>query len=332
MKTVSVITVLALGGALVSGLDAADNKPAAAAPSAGPAGAAATVNGKVITRQQLDEAYQRQVRAFTAQGRQMAPDEMTGFLRQVLGQLIQQELLAQAASKTTVPDLEKKTEEQIAALRAQFPNTEAFQAQIAKAGRTMDDLTTDVQQALRLQEFVEQKFGSKVTVTDEQIKSFYDENPGYFEKAESVRASHILVRVPETAADAEKKEKRAVIDKARERVTKGGEDFAKVAGEVSECPSRQRGGDLDFFGRGQMVPEFEKAAFALKPGEVSDVVTTQFGYHIIQKTGEQAAGKQTLEKSKAMIARFLKDRETRKMISRFLDEQQKAAKVETFVN
>ena len=89
--------------------------------------------------------------------------------------------------------------------------------------------------------------------------------------ADRIRTSHILV------------EKLSEAEKVLERLKKG-EGFAKIAGEVSKCPSRKKGGDLGYFGRGMMVREFEKAAFALKKGELSGPVKTQFGYHIIKRT------------------------------------------------
>ncbi len=117
-----------------------------------------------------------------------------------------------------------------------------------------------------------------VTVTDEEVKSFYEGNPEMFKGEASVRAKHILVDSEEKA-----KEVKAVID--------GGVSFEDAAKENSSCPSSSQGGDLGFFTRGRMVPEFEDAAFALAIGEVSEPVQTQFGYHLIkveEKTPEVA--------------------------------------------
>lgn len=115
-----------------------------------------------------------------------------------------------------------------------------------------------------------------VTVTDEEVKAFYESNPDMFKGQESVRAKHILVDSEEKA-----KEVKAAID--------GGLSFEEAAKENSSCPSSSQGGDLGAFTRGRMVPEFEDAAFALAIGEVSEPVKTQFGYHLIkveEKTAE----------------------------------------------
>ena len=107
--------------------------------------------------------------------------------------------------------------------------------------------------------------------TDADAKDFYDKNPDKFKQPETVRASHILIRVDEGRTRPRKKEARAKIDGVLKRA-KAGEDFAALAKENSEDGSAAQGGDLGFFPRGQMVPAFDQAAFALKPGEISDVV------------------------------------------------------------
>ncbi|MFA7005468.1 MAG: peptidylprolyl isomerase, partial [Verrucomicrobiia bacterium] len=239
--------------------------------------------------------------------------------------------LIQAASKTEVPDVDKKVDEQIAKIKASFPDAKMFDEQLKKMGRSAEQVRADVRQMLTVQAFVEAEFASKVKIGDDQVKSFYDEHPDYFSKPAQIRASHILVTVPQGATDEVKKTKRGVIEKARARVTTGKEDFAKVATEVSDCPSKQKGGDLEFFGKGQMVPEFDKAAFGLKADEVSEVVTTQFGYHIIKKTGEQPAEKRPLDAMKDSIEKFLKKQQVDKQLAQFIEGQRKTAKVETLL-
>ncbi len=319
------IVIWALAAGLGGSLAHAQNPPASPA--------VATVNGKPINRQQLDEASAADLQMLAAQGQQITDDQKLGFQRQVLTKMIDHELLRQAAAGVKVADLDKKIEARIAEIKGQFKTEQEFSDRIAKAGQTQERFHADVTEGVRLREFIEQQFGSKVQIGDDQAKTFYSENPRYFQAPEMVRASHILVQAPETATDEVKKAKRAAIDAARARVLKG-EDFAKVANEISEDPGNkqaQNGGDLDFFGKGQMVPEFEQTAFALKDGEVSEVVTSKFGYHIIKKTGSQPARTRALEKMKDTIVRFLKNREVNKLLTQFIEQQRKAAKIETLL-
>jgi peptidyl-prolyl cis-trans isomerase C len=305
--------------------------PSAAPTAANPDEAVAKVNDRPITRRQLDDVVKNDLRMIEQRGAQLTPDQRLGYERQVLGKMVDQELLIEAASKTPVADVDKKVDEQIASIKATFPDPKMFEEQLKKLGRSEEQLRADVRRMVTVQAFVESEFASKVKVADGEIKAFYDEHPDYFQKPPQIRASHILVMVPADATDDVKKAKRAAIDKARERVTTGKEDFAKVAAEVSECPSKAKGGDLEFFGRNQMVAEFDRAAFALKTGEISEVVKTQFGYHVIKQTGEQPAEKRPLDAMKESIEKFLKKREVDKQLAQFVETQKKTAKVEIFL-
>lgn len=324
--------ILTVACTLAGAVTFAQNQPAAPnVATHNPDEAVAKVNDKAITRRQLDDAMMSDLRALAQRGTQLTPDQRLGYERQVLGRMVDQELLIQAASKFQVPDVDKKVDDQITKIKANFPDAKTFEEQLKQAGRSTEQLRADVRQMLTVQAFVESEFESKVKISNDQIKAFYDDHPDYFSKPEQIRASHILVKVPEDANDEVKKAKRAAIDKARERVTTGKEDFAKVAAEVSECPSKEKGGDLDFFAKGQMVAEFDKAAFGLKADEISGVVTTQFGYHIIKRTGEKAAEKRPLDAMKESIEKFLKQTEVKKQLLQFVEGQRKTAKVETLL-
>jgi peptidyl-prolyl cis-trans isomerase C len=113
---------------------------------------------------------------------------------------------------------------------------------------------------------------------------------------------------------------------------KAGEDFAKLAESNSDCPSAKQGGDLDYFGKGQMVKPFEDAAFALKPGEMSGVVETQFGYHIIKVTDRKDAAKTPFEEVKGRITDFLKNNKVKEALEAKVAELKKVAKVDKVPN
>ncbi|KNF07731.1 putative peptidyl-prolyl cis-trans isomerase Cbf2 [Gottschalkia purinilytica] len=127
-----------------------------------------------------------------------------------------------------------------------------------------------------------------VSATDEDVVKYYDENKEKFKQPETIRASHILVKDEEEAKN--------IISKLNE-----GLSFEEVAKEKSECPSKDRGGDLGYFARGSMVPEFEEAAFKLEKDEISEPVKTQFGYHIIKLNDRKEAGISPLEEVKQQI-------------------------------
>lgn len=148
---------------------------------------------------------------------------------------------------------------------------------------------------------------AQISVSDADIKSYYEQNAKRFADEEQRRASHILIKADKNASDAEKKAAKEKAEKILAQVRKNPGNFAKLARENSQDPgSAERGGDLDFFGKGMMVPPFEEAAFKLKQGEISDVVQSDFGYHIIQLTGVKPAKEKSLEEVKGQIAAEIK--------------------------
>jgi peptidyl-prolyl cis-trans isomerase C len=172
----------------------------------------------------------------------------------------------------------------------------------------------------------------KVNVTDADVKKFYDDNPSKFEQPEMVRASHILISTKDMSTgvestDDQKKAKRKQIEDLLKRA-RAGEDFAKLAKEFSDDPgSKEKGGEYTF-PRGQMVPEFEAAAFSLKTNQVSDVVTTQFGYHIIKLNEKIPAKKVDYDKVSSDIKDYLKQQQTQKQLPDYISRLKKEAGTE----
>lgn len=155
-------------------------------------------------------------------------------------------------------------------------------------------------------DYLSKGVAANIVVSDDDIEQYYIANKDKFSTSDSVRARHILIGVSSGASDEEKKKTKDKVRNILERI-KRGEDFAKIAAEVSEDPgSKERGGDLGYFARGRMVRPFEDAAFALKPGQISDVVETQFGYHIIKVEDYKEGTSKKLDEVKDSIREQLK--------------------------
>jgi len=244
-----------------------------------------------------------------------------------LEQLVAAELLYQAGKKLEPKDLDKKVEEKIAQNRAKFKTQEEFTAALKSADLTEADLKTLTLKDMVINEYIEKEIAAKVTVTDAEAKKFYDENQDKFKQSESVRASHILCGVDAKASTEEKQKARDKAEGLLKKI-KAGEDFATLAKSDSTCPSSAKGGDLGSFGRGQMVKPFEDAAFALKPGEVSGVVETQFGYHIIKLTEKKGAETVKFDDVKGKITDYLKNQKIQKGIDELLTNLRSKAKIE----
>lgn len=161
-------------------------------------------------------------------------------------------------------------------------------------------------------------------LSEKDIETYYEENKARFAQQERIRARQILILVPPKASPEKVAEAKAKADEALRRA-KAGEDFAELAKQFSEGPAASRGGDLGYFSKGRMVPEFEEIAFTLKDvGEISDVVRTKFGFHIIQLTGKQPAKQLSLDEVRERIVRQLesnKRREIRQSLAKQLREK-----------
>lgn len=173
---------------------------------------------------------------------------------------------------------------------------------------------------VQMLEFRPNDFFARVNPTDAEIQEYYEANLTQFQKPEEVHARHILFPLAPDASDADKAAARKQAEEVLAKA-KGGADFAALAKEYSKDSTAENGGDLGTFGRGVMTPPFEAAAFALEPGQVSDVVETQFGLHIIKLEEKTPARTQPLEEAKASIADTLRGRQARKVA---LDEVEKA--------
>jgi peptidyl-prolyl cis-trans isomerase D len=148
---------------------------------------------------------------------------------------------------------------------------------------------------------------AQTAVSDDDVKAYYEQNKKRYTVDEQRRASHILIKADKGASDTDKATAKAKAEKLLAQVRKNPGDFAKLAKENSQDPgSAERGGDLDFFGKGMMVKPFEDTVYKLKQGEISDVVQSDFGYHIIQLTGVKPGGVQSLDEVKTEIASEIK--------------------------
>ena len=232
--------------------------------------AIAAVNGQPITRQDF----------------YIALSETAG--KPVLDQLIAEMLIAQAAAGAGVSVSNEEVELEFEAVRQQVGPE--FEILLAQYGMTADDLRKNIQISL----LVFKVSTKDVIVTDEQINTYYDEHSAEFESPEMVKASHILV---DTEAEAQ-----AALDRIR-----AGADFGEVAAAVSMDPmTAPNGGDLGFFAAGEMVKEFEDAAFALRAGEISGIVETDYGYHIIQVTDRVEPRRASVEEVSGKIEQLLR--------------------------
>jgi len=331
-KTVrgQVVTLSAI--AILAGTTGANAAPAAktdakAAEASAISAPVARVNGVDIAKAELERA-KKIILSRNQMGHASMNDDMAKKVEEAaLNQIVAKELLYQEGKKLKIADLDKKVQEKVAEHKARFPSQADYEKALKEMDMTEKEVETFTKEDMVIGNLIETKIVAGTKVTDEEAKKFYDDNKDKFRREESVRASHILVGVDQSASSEERKKAREKAESLLKQL-KGGADFAELAQKESSCPSSSQGGDLGFFGKGQMVPEFEKASFALKPGEVSDVVETQFGYHIIKLAEKKDAETVPFEEAKGRITQFLTQQKVQKGIGDYVEELKKKGKVE----
>jgi len=287
---------------------------------------AASVNGSVITVQELDREFDLLAQRMARQGLPIAEEKADDVRSSVLENLINVELLSQESRKQKIDVEDAAVERQFEAFRERIGNQERFAQALLQMGLTESALKAKIRENLAIRKLISQAVEPGVTVSDEEARSFYEQNRSAFQEPEKVRARHILIKVgPET----DKEKARGRIDEVRKRL-QGGEDFARVATEVSEGPSGSQGGDLGFFGRGQMVKPFEEAAFSLEEGEISPVVETRFGYHVLQVTDRQPEKTMSFEEVEADLTGVLRQEKIKVATQKYVEGLRETADIHRF--
>ncbi len=290
----------------------------------------AVVNGTIITRQELENEVARVKSRMASQGRPVPENTAAKMDQQVLNQLIDMEILLQESREQKIDIPDASVTEHMTKFKSQFPAPEAYEKALKELNVSETELKEKTQKGLAVESLIKAQVSSKINITDADRRTFYDSNPKFFKQPEQVQARHILIKSDAKDDEAKQKEALEKIKKVQERVT-AGEDFTALAKELSEGPSGKNGGDLGFFGRGQMVKPFEEAAFGLKPGETSDIVKTQFGYHLIRVTEKKAESTIAFEEVKEKIGEHLKQQKTNESIKAYIDGLKKKATIENLL-
>ncbi|MFH1714802.1 MAG: peptidylprolyl isomerase [Elusimicrobiota bacterium] len=225
---------------------------------------------------------------------------------EILTRMVEEKLMLQKAKKENIKASKRKTEKLMTQVKSQFKSDSEFEEELKKDGMTIKDFEAKIDEQVMMTDLIEKEVKAKVEIpTDAEVETYYKENEDKMVEPERVRIRHILVKVDANADKKTKDEALKEIEKIKKKIDKGS-DFAQLAKENSDdTVSAERGGDLGFFLRGEMVPEFETAAFALEVGKTSGIVETPFGYHILRCEEKRTAQKRTLNEVREYLKQVL---------------------------
>lgn len=324
---------------------APETKPAPAAPKApvapapvkesnepkvDPAKLVVTVNGVKITEGDISKILDARMEQLASR---IPPNMKDQYRKQMRKRLVEQMVIEQILTEkekaknitVSAADVNEKIGEQ---MKAQNLSADEFKALLKNYGTTYSEFEQNMKKRLMFEKLMDGEFASKISKpTDEQIKAYYDENKDQFSEPEKIHAKHILIK----AADGNDPNKGKAEAKAKAedvlKKLKGGANFEETAKAVSACPSAKNGGDLGEAPKGSFVPAFEKAAYALEPNQMSDVVETEFGFHIIKLVSHTPASTTSLDQAKDKIAQQLGNKQKEDVVVNYIQQIKKEADI-----
>lgn len=283
----------------------------------------AVVNGYEISAEAVNFELDRLARFYMSHG--MTAEELRRNLPKLeakaLEQAIGAKLLLDQAQRLDLPVTAKDVDAEVARVVQQVGGEENYKKALAAQGISEADFRKELEKGARVNMLVNQACAHVADPTEDEVTAFYEAHKAEYVEPHQVLCQHILVKGSNDAALDKIKE-------IRERIVNDKADFAEEAKKHSDCPSGAQGGSLGWFGRGMMVPEFDKAAFEMKKGEVSGIVTTEFGYHIIYKADERGGGQQTIVDVHDQIKDLLRHEARGKAMDAYVAELREKATIE----
>ncbi len=281
-----------------------------------------TVNGDPVYAGEVQMAAQQLAQSMARSGQQVDPQRIAGVAMQ---QMIDGVLLVQEAKRRKMTVDPSIVEKGLTQAETGAGGAEQLDATLKQEGLTRERLKNLIVDSDLVKQLLD-SLGQGIEISDEQVAEFYKSNPDYFKAPEEVKASHILFKVDQAADDETKAAIKAKAEAARQRAV-AGEDFAELAKELSEGPSGPKGGDLGYFTKDRMVQPFANAAFALQPGEISDVVETRFGFHVIKVDDRKPAHTVPLDEVKDRIRQGLVQEAQGKKVEALLTDLREKADI-----
>jgi peptidyl-prolyl cis-trans isomerase C len=293
----------------------------------------ARVNGQPIYKEALSYYTQDEMKKFRKYGMQRkgTPELIKGMERRALDKVIAQELLSQESKDLKVEDIEKKVDEETQKLKRKYKNEKNFKSYLKSKNLTEDALRATLKKNIYIDRYLKEKGIRNPVIPEEEIRSYYEDTKEEYRREEYIKASHIVILVDENAPQEKKDEAHRKAEKIWKEIMDS-KDFAGLARKYSEDGKAPSGGDLGYIEKGFMPPEFDAVAFSMKKDEISEVVRTKYGFHIIKVVDKKPAGIAPLSEVKDFITRYLQMELSRKKLASHMKELKEKAKIEVLLD
>ncbi|HVO66813.1 MAG TPA: peptidylprolyl isomerase [Syntrophales bacterium] len=301
--------------------------------SLGTAGVIVDVDGTKLTKDQLEAEVKKKMSAIKQQVPADKIKQVTGNIRkQVINDFTVRTLLTNEVNRLNMSVSDSEVTDAINRLKSGLPQGMTIEDFMAKNNMSKEKMQEEIRFGIKVNKMVLSQISGKIKPTDKEIDKFYKKNKDKFKMPESVHVRHILIAKAAGDDDKIKAEKKAKAEDLRKQLLAGA-NFAELATKYSDCPSKQNGGDLGVFTRGDMVKPFEDAAFSQEVNTIGPVIETDFGYHIIQVLERNTSKILALdEKMKGNIAAFLVQQKQQEAFDAMVKKLRDKAKITVYQN
>jgi parvulin-like peptidyl-prolyl isomerase len=293
---------------------------------------AARVNGAGIPEERLERAFEESLRQRRINiGEIRFPERLKQMKREVLDNLVEQELFWQQSQSAGIVVSPEEIEQAYQGTQGQFRSAETFEQRLRTDGLTLESYRELLRRQLSAREYVNRVVAKAPAVTDAEVHRFYLDNPDKFRQPEVVRARHILIKVAEGEGETERAGKHAHMEQILKQA-RAGADFAELARQHSEAPTKQWGGEMDPIRRGQAAPSLENVVFALAAGQVSDVLSAPGGFEILKVESHSEAMTVGEEQARDTIRKFLQETRAQQSVRNEIERLRAAGKIEILLS
>lgn len=292
----------------------------------------AKVNGQAIYEDALAPYVERERKKFQKYGVKKDTSALDKRLRErALDEVITLELIKQESMNIEIKNIDEIVEQKLKGVKDRYGSEEKYAAFLKEKGRTEDEIINSIKSNIHVEEYLKLTGIKDPVVPDEEIRAYYEKSREGFRRKENVKASHILIMVKDDAGAEEKEKAMAKAERIRKEIVEG-RDFAEAAKEYSEDGKAVLGGDLGNIEKGFMPPEFDAAAFSLKQGELSDIVKTKYGYHIIKVIERKPEEIAPYEDVKDFIEKYLQEGLAKRKRDSHIKELKSKAEIEMLLD
>ena len=306
-------------------------QPVPAQEKLSPTTAVVSVNGTVITAAELDRQMGM---VMNSMRNRLPPEQLTQlgprFREQAINQLVAKQLLVQEVAKSQISATAEEIAEAKSKIEASLPPGTTLADILAQRNISPEQFEQEFGEEFRINKLIEQQTSALTNVSPEEAQAFYTENPDQFAQPETATARHILIGFEPSDSDEVKAEKKAKAEKIREQLIAGG-DFAALAASESDDPGSKDTGGVYTFPRGQMVPEFEQAAFSQNIGDIGPLVETRFGFHIIKVDERKTARNIPFEEVQTNLVQFLAMRKVQQAAQSYVETLRSNATINVLI-